>query len=875
MSTGAGGLASFFAPKQRKNCSIDISGAISSISPVSASSTPAIKQSPARVAQDNHTPSGNAPVDGSTSTEHPGTSGTASQRTLAFSPPQPQKVSTMEAVVPDAVLATQNGSESPTAPEGESSVPETTATSSTTPASNGSAKTSVLSTPLTGVPVIPAVISTAALEKISPVIAQVLKNAEEAAAAAAIPSAQQAPVRKPLKPLHCPWTEHFTGKGSDRTPYYFNRVTKMSVWEPPAEYERYLVKKAARKRKYGASATAEGYLSKRSRISDEKRAALAAIGLEKAQRKAQAAIQAAAIKAERERIKLEAQKKREEEREQKKLEKEQQLRIQQEEKAKKMEQLAEERRIKHEQREAERVKNREAQEKAKQKRLGVTTGTKMAFSSFFKAVERKKQRQSVQDGQSRVFAAFQKQEDMTLAPISRAQGFTDTRRHKLDLCIQEYDIDDMEDDDDVTLVSDGTTAPPAEALETWVGRWKTARTEAIAAARLRRDEATKKALEQLGDADSDEAAVPMDVDGESADTTNGVHDVYIVDDDAMDNDAATLLRRRQIGVRFKLLQFQEDIRPAYYGSHSKTSAAVTGRRPLHRDTTMDYEYDSGEDWEEEEVGDDCSDAGSDSEGERNDAEEDEDDGFMVAHGYLSDDEGITNGDEGETRTAPSASVADGDKGGAKPPQKRAVARSIGCIFGDAARAHPRLSAFAIVPLSVTPIDVHFEEEACAVQLAEATALEPEVTEIADKPDPPMKQKVAVAKTPITDMFKRMPTKSAGSTQGDGAKTASAANGSTVGDDKPKKPRSVPKIPDDIIPDLIKLVHGSVSNIEKLSADFASMHNTKTSKFAVRGKIFDKSFCVRELREPYKQKRRFVLPEVLKKYNLADLALPDA
>lgn len=55
---------------------------------------------------------------------------------------------------------------------------------------------------------------------------------------------------------------------------------------------------------------------------------------------------------------------------------------------------------------------------------------------------------------------------------------------------------------------------------------------------------------------------------------------------------------------------------------------------------MDYDYDSGEDWEEEEVGDDCSDAGSDSEGEKNDGDEEEDDGFMVAHGYLSDDEGM-------------------------------------------------------------------------------------------------------------------------------------------------------------------------------------------------------------------------------------------
>ncbi|KNE66748.1 hypothetical protein AMAG_11245 [Allomyces macrogynus ATCC 38327] len=53
---------------------------------------------------------------------------------------------------------------------------------------------------------------------------------------------------------------------------------------------------------------------------------------------------------------------------------------------------------------------------------------------------------------------------------------------------------------------------------------------------------------------------------------------------------------------FKLLKFHEDRRPAYWGTWSKTSALITGRRPLARDTAvLDYEYDSEAEWDDEDV----------------------------------------------------------------------------------------------------------------------------------------------------------------------------------------------------------------------------------------------------------------------------------
>eukprot|EP00899_Mesostigma_viride_P002008 jgi/Mesvir1/11808/Mv00165-RA.1 len=88
--------------------------------------------------------------------------------------------------------------------------------------------------------------------------------------------------------------------------------------------------------------------------------------------------------------------------------------------------------------------------------------------------------------------------------------------------------------------------------------------------------------------------------------------------------------------RMKLLQFSENVRPAYYGTFSKSSKHVTGRKPLGRDPEMDYDFDSEAEWEEEEPGESLSDA-EDMEEEEEGAE-DEEDGFLVPDGYLSDDE---------------------------------------------------------------------------------------------------------------------------------------------------------------------------------------------------------------------------------------------
>uniref|UniRef100_S4RLY1 Chromatin assembly factor 1, subunit A (p150) n=1 Tax=Petromyzon marinus TaxID=7757 RepID=S4RLY1_PETMA len=103
------------------------------------------------------------------------------------------------------------------------------------------------------------------------------------------------------------------------------------------------------------------------------------------------------------------------------------------------------------------------------------------------------------------------------------------------------------------------------------------------------------------------------------------------------------IERKRFG-RMKLLQFNENNRPAYWGTWSKCSKHINPRNPLAKDKELlDYEVDSDDEWEEEEPGESI----SHSEGEQDDEEEDDDDdddGFFVPHGHLSDGEGVSDGE---------------------------------------------------------------------------------------------------------------------------------------------------------------------------------------------------------------------------------------
>jgi len=94
--------------------------------------------------------------------------------------------------------------------------------------------------------------------------------------------------------------------------------------------------------------------------------------------------------------------------------------------------------------------------------------------------------------------------------------------------------------------------------------------------------------------------------------------------------------------KMKLLQFFENHRPAYYGTWRKNTKIISGRHPFKKDTELlDYEFDSEIEWVADEEGEEClSDEEDDEEDDIIDNEQGDDDGWLVPHGYLSDDEGV-------------------------------------------------------------------------------------------------------------------------------------------------------------------------------------------------------------------------------------------
>ena len=73
-----------------------------------------------------------------------------------------------------------------------------------------------------------------------------------------------------------------------------------------------------------------------------------------------------------------------------------------------------------------------------------------------------------------------------------------------------------------------------------------------------------------------------------------------------DNEVRTLLNQLQDRALFpaKVLIYHEDARPGYFGTWTRSSKIIGPRRPFGKDVVeFDYNYDSGEDWEEEPIGD--------------------------------------------------------------------------------------------------------------------------------------------------------------------------------------------------------------------------------------------------------------------------------
>lgn len=128
----------------------------------------------------------------------------------------------------------------------------------------------------------------------------------------------------------------------------------------------------------------------------------------------------------------------------------------------------------------------------------------------------------------------------------------------------------------------------------------------------------------------------------------------------------------------KVIVFDEDMRPGYFGTFTKSSTVVGPRSPFAKDpVSFDYSYDSGEEWEDEGEGDDLlSNHGSDVDAS-SDVNSDDMDGWLVDDDDIGDP-GTPFSERGGSPTFPPLPhelpvkrKPDGDKS-KKEPKKRKV-----------------------------------------------------------------------------------------------------------------------------------------------------------------------------------------------------------
>lgn len=132
------------------------------------------------------------------------------------------------------------------------------------------------------------------------------------------------------------------------------------------------------------------------------------------------------------------------------------------------------------------------------------------------------------------------------------------------------------------------------------------------------------------------------------------------------DDRAPRFARRRADIRgrckaqpIKLLQFEDDHRPPFFGTDSRKSKFVGPRRPFEKDTALDYSYDSAEEWEDDEDGEDILDEEAENERANEDAElrilygsdEEDDDDFLDDEDVEDDDGEDEESDDGDADDA--------------------------------------------------------------------------------------------------------------------------------------------------------------------------------------------------------------------------------
>ncbi|XP_071643741.1 uncharacterized protein [Temnothorax longispinosus] len=505
-------------------------------------------------------------------------------------------------------------------------------------------------------------------------------------------------------------------------------------------------------------------------------------------------------KEEKQRLKMEKEKKREEEkanrrreREEKQKEKEEKERIEKEQKKKekelkelKKQMEIEQKQKEKEAKEEERKKREEEKRKKEEERLEAERKKQKAASNFASFFVPKKQEVKSTDEENVIkvknFMPFEVKADMKIAPICRRKLNEDEKllldnKCNVDLDKTELYLEDIKRRRIVPRTSSKTW--PLEAKE-------------------------------------DDDIILLDED--NVGSSNIITDTH------------NLEKHRP-----KLLQFNENRRPPYWGTWRKRSNVLNSRRPFARDKKwFDYEIDSDDEWEEEEPGESLK--GSDDEKDEENPEDDEydvDNEFMVPHGYLSDEEARADEEEIEDMS----------------PQTQKMKLK---LLGEQFEAERNAKTYKLKPKII----------GCIWQGSENS--------FPESVPPKVKEFLSARQAWVNNIPIIFPSASPEEDISTNAECKTPTHQSVRGAKKTK-------FPDEALPDLIRLVHGNRHGRHGLMREFMTFwskkggsHLSKVSVLSKINEIADRIACPEE--GPMHLKSCWYVPENIRKQYLPDVEL---
>lgn len=283
-------------------------------------------------------------------------------------------------------------------------------------------------------------------------------------------------------------------------------------------------------------------------------------------------------------------------------------------------------------------------------------------------------------------------------------------------------------------------------------------------------------------------------------------------------------------------------RPAYFGTRSKSSSIISGRRPFEQDhNAVNYDYDSEDDYDEEADGEDIGDSENEEEEGGNDLEYDEffrqdndfgsdadSDGELMAAVAMKSRQGeekiglrFLRDENGQWQQQ---SLGDGSSSNSSGAQSFGMK----AVIDDQAVGQPAIMAACYE----TEKDVVRLRNYGCVVFASARCM-PYLGWSESQPKKSSKTEAADLAKEEADMLKaaEKAAKQAEKAAKVAEKAAKAAEKESMARKEPKaKKEPKPEVPkhmdETLLPALVKLVHGRRDGIEKLVADFIADHPTE-------------------------------------------------